>query len=223
VFRADLSGTPSTADLIARTRDGVAEMLAHDEVPFEQLVDALGVPRDPSRNPLFQVAFALRERDAVDLHLAGLDVRRMPTGVEHAKFDLTLSMIDSPDGIDARWEYCTALFERATIERLARQFEILVAAMAAAPGESVATLPLMDDATRGRILETATTTGRPYPATTTIHAHFAEQARNRPHAITIDALDYGSLEAAANRLARELAAQGGRKRCRRRCRATEER
>ena len=71
VFRADLCRQPDDAGAPARTRDRVREMLAHDDLPFEQLVDALGMPRDPSRNPLFQVAFALRERDAVDLALPG--------------------------------------------------------------------------------------------------------------------------------------------------------
>ena len=208
VFRADLSGQPTTGELIARTQDQVGAMLAHDEAPFEQLVDALKMPRDPSRNPLFQVAFALRERDPIDLQLAGAQVRRAPTGVEHAKFDLTLSMVDGRDGIDARWEFCTDLFERATIERMARQYETLVAAMASTPEEPVARLALMDDATRRRILEAATATGRAFPAATTIHRRFAEQVSARPHAAAIESLDYAGLEAGANQLAHELRAQG---------------
>jgi hypothetical protein len=96
VFRADLRGGVSTAALLARTRDQVRDMLAHSEVSFEELVEALRLPRDPTRNPLFQVAFALRERDAVDLHFPGARVRRVPAVVEHAKFDLTLSMTDGP-------------------------------------------------------------------------------------------------------------------------------
>jgi amino acid adenylation domain-containing protein len=208
VFRADLAGGVSTASLLARTRDQVRDMLARAEVSFEELVEALRLPRDPARNPLFQVAFALRERDAVDLLYAGTDVRRVPAIAEHAKFDLTLSMIDGPEGIDARWEFCADLFERATIERIARQYETLAASMASAYEAPIATLPLMDDATRDRVLAAATATGRVFPAAMTIHRRFAEQARFRPQAIAIDALDYATLDAAANRLAAELRAQG---------------
>jgi amino acid adenylation domain-containing protein len=208
VFRADLSGQPSAGELIARTRDRVRAMLAHDGIAFETLVDAIGMPRDPSRNPLFQVAFALRGRDPVELRLQDAQVRRVETGIERAKFDLTLSMIDSPDGLDARWEFCADLFERATIERMAHQFETLVAALASAPDRPVTMLPLMDDATRGRILDAATATARAYPDAMTIHQRFAEQVRANPGAPAIDSFDYEELEAAANRLARELRAQG---------------
>ena len=208
VFRADLTGNVSTAQLIARTRDQVRDMLAHADVSFEELVEALKLPRDPSRNPLFQAAFALRERDAVELQFPGTRVRRVTAVVEHAKFDLTLSMIDGPEGVEARWEYCADLFERSTVERMARQYETLVAAMAAAPDAPIATLPLMDEATQRQVLAVATATGRAFPAATTIHRRFAEQARIRPHAMAIGPLDYAGLEAAASRLAAELRSRG---------------
>ena len=208
VFRADLSGGVSTVQLLERTRDQVRDMLSHAEVSFEELVDVLKLPRDPSRNPLFQVAFALRERDAVELHFPETRVRRVPAVVEHAKFDLTLSMIDGTDGIDVRWEFCADLFARATVERMARQYETLVAAMAAAPDAPIATLPLMDDATRERVLAVATATGRAFPATTTIHRRFADQVHVRPQSIAIDKLDYAGLDDAASRLAAELQSRG---------------
>ena len=214
VVRADLAGSPTTRELLRRTRDRVLEMLAHDDLPFEKLVDALGMPRDPSRNPLFQVAFGLRERDAVDLRFPGALVRRAPTGVERAKFDLTLALVDSPDGVGALWEYCADLFDRETIERMARQYETLVRAMAADPDRPVATLPLMDEATRDRLLAASIAPGRAFPAASTIHRRFAEQVRAAPRAPAVSGLDYEALDAAANRLARELRARGAGPGCR---------
>jgi amino acid adenylation domain-containing protein len=207
VFRAGLEGEPSVVELLARTRDGVRDALRHQEVPFKTLVETLGAPRDPSRNPLFQVAFAMREFDAADLHFADAEVRRVDAGLERAKFDLTLTLIESPDRIDARWEYCADLFERATIERMSRQYATLVAAMAAQPQAPVATLPLMDDATRDRIAVAASRTAA-FPDAVTIAELFAEQARATPGASAIESLDYAGLDAAANRLAWELREQG---------------
>ena len=208
VLRADLAGAPSAEELLLRTRDRVREMLANDAVPFERLVEALGTHRDPSRNPLFQVAFGLRERDVVELQFPGARVQRAHTGVEHAKFDLTLALTDGADGMDARWEFCADVFSRAAIERMARQYELLVAAMAAAPGRPVGTLSLMDEPTQGRLLAASVATGRPYPAEHTIHRRFGEIARTAPRAPAVGELDYGALDAASSRLARELRAQG---------------
>jgi len=208
VFRADLRGEPTSEELLARTRDRVREMLTYDGLPFEKLVDALGTPRDSSRNPLFQVAFALRERDAIDLHFPETKLRRVETGLERAKFDLTLSLSDGPEGIDARWEYCSDLFERSTVERIAGQYAHLAAAMAARPRQPVATLPLMDDATRAAIVAAASATARPYPADSTIHTRFSAIARAHPDALAVEALDYAKVDAAANDLADELRAHG---------------
>ncbi len=208
VFRANLAGTPTVRELLARTRDGVRDMLQHQDYPFKELVDALDTPRDPSRNPLFQVAFAMREHDAAELRLAGAHVRRIDAGMERAKFDLTLTLIEWPDRFDARWEYCADLFERETIAQMGRQFAMLVEAMAAQPAQPVATLPLMDDATRERLANAASPTSGGYPAAITIAERFAEQVQATPSASAIESLDYAGLDAAANRLAQELRAQG---------------
>jgi amino acid adenylation domain-containing protein len=208
VFRADLAGSPSGEELVARTRDGVRDALQHQDVAFKDVVDALGTQRDPSRNPLFQVAFSLRESDAVDLHFEGAEVRRIETGVESAKFDLTLTLVESPERVDARWEYCADLFELTTIERMSRQYALLIEAMAAQPAQRVETLPLMDDATRERIVGAASRTSVAYPAALTIAERFTEQARATPGSRAIGSLDYAGLDAAANRLARELRTLG---------------
>ncbi len=209
VYRADFSGAPSVVEALRRARDRVREALEHQEMPFEKLVDALGVPRDPSRNPLFQVAFGMRKRDPGDLAIAGAAVRRVETDLGRAKFDLTVTLLEGPDGgMDARWEYCTDLFERATIERMTRQFATLIDAMVREPDRRIATLPLMDDATRERIVGAACGSTTAYPADLTIHRRFSAQAAANPAAAAIESLDYAHLDAAANRLAAELRAQG---------------
>ena len=130
----------------ARARPAHARPRARDARPrrraVRELVDALAMPRDPSRNPLFQVAFALRERDAVELRLAGTLVRRAPTGVERAKFDLTLSLTDSAEGVAALWEYCADLFARRRSSEWRGSSRRWFAAMAASPDAPVTTLPL---------------------------------------------------------------------------------
>ena len=106
--------------------------------PFKELVDALGAQRDASRNPLFQVAFAMREHDVVDMQFAGAQVRRVETVLERAKFDLILTLIEWPDRIEACWEYCAELFEATTIERMSRQYATLIGAMGRRATRSVA-------------------------------------------------------------------------------------
>jgi hypothetical protein len=112
VVRADLSGTPTTTELLRRTRERVLEAIEHQELPFATLVDALGAPRDPSRNPLFQVAFSMRPRDIVEMHLAGADVRPVAAPIAQAKFDLTLTLVEWPDRVEANWSYCADLSRR---------------------------------------------------------------------------------------------------------------
>jgi amino acid adenylation domain-containing protein len=208
VFRADVSGAPTTHALLARTRDALGGILAHQEAPLERVVEALGVARDPSRNPLFQVAFAVWGEDGEDLALAGARCRRIDSGIERAKFDLTVSVIERAERIDVRWEYCTDLFRRATIERMSRQFALLVAAMAATPDHPVTALPLMDEPTAERVLRQAVGIASAYPDQSTIPERFAEQVRARPAAPAVGALDYAGLDAAANRMARELRRRG---------------
>ena len=180
-------------------------------LPFATLVDALGAPRDPSRNPLFQVAFAMREQRPGRSSARGrAKCAAVRTSLEQAKFDLTLvarrvgATASTRTGTTARTSSCTRRSSGwpASTRRWSRRWR-------AHPTRPVATLPLMDDATAGRIVSAAQGPGTALSApTTTIPERFAEQARATPGARAIEALDYAGLEAAANRLAQELRAQG---------------
>ena len=206
--RVDLSGAPSAMEAVRRMHAATRAAIEAQQVPFERLVDALGLPRDASRNPLFQVAFGMRKRALGDLELAGCTVRRQELGLGHARFDLALTLLDGGDGIETYWGYCTDLFERATIERMAHQYAALVEAMAREPGRPVASLPMMDDAIRRRIVAASAGPVTGPPREPTITARFEAQAAATPSAIAIGTLDYARLDAAANRLAAELRARG---------------
>jgi non-ribosomal peptide synthetase component F len=186
----------------------VLDALDRQQIPFNRVVDALGVSRDPSRNPLFQVAFAVRDEYPDDLRLPGADVRRGDTGVGHAKFDLTVTVVVRQGRFGVRADYCPDLFLPATVQRLLRQYGLLIEAMAREPERPVATLPLMDSPTRERISAATLPAASSPTANDTIHKRFANRAAAHPANRAIESLTYRDLDAAANRLAHELRAQG---------------
>ena len=118
VLRGNLAGDPSFRELLGRTREAALGAFAHDELPFERLVEALRPERDPGRNPIFQAMFALHNEPLTPLAFAGLTVTRIRFEPGSSKVDLALAMTETADGMRGGLEYCTALFEDATIERL---------------------------------------------------------------------------------------------------------
>ncbi|MBO4208621.1 condensation domain-containing protein, partial [Micromonospora echinofusca] len=130
VVRTDLSGEPGFAGLLARTRETVLAAQSHQDVPFERIVDALSPERDLSRNPLFQTMFVMQNATAANFAGAGLRAEQVPTLWHTAKFDLTMQMTEEPDGsFSGVVEYATALFDVATIERLAGHYQQLLTAI----------------------------------------------------------------------------------------------
>ena len=153
VMRGDLSGDPSFRDLLARTRTHVLEALDHQDLPFEKLVEEIAPARDLSRNPLFQVVFALQNTPPLRWSLPGIRVQPLEhIAIEGAKFDLTLAIEKSDGALSGRLEYATDLFDRRSIERMAEQWRTLLAEVVANPDRPVSRLKLLDDATRHRIL-----------------------------------------------------------------------
>ncbi len=142
VLRGDLSGNPTVRELLARVREMALSAYTHQDLPFEKLVEDLQPPRDRSRNPLVQVLFVLQNTPRVDLDLPGLTVRPLEVVTGTAKVDLTLSAIETPEGLYAHVGYNTDLFDAATIERLTRDFQAILHAMAADPTRRLSTLPL---------------------------------------------------------------------------------
>ncbi|MGH9886650.1 MAG: non-ribosomal peptide synthetase, partial [bacterium] len=213
-MRVDLAGDPTVAELLARTRAQVLAAQRHQDLPFDQVVEAVQPPRSLAHTPIFQVSFAWQNAPAGALVLDGLALSQFELPQETAQFDLTLSLTRTEDGIAGLFSYATAMFDRATAERLMATFErvLRAAACGAADAQTVARLPILDDAERAQVVTAWNATAADYPADLCFHELFEAQAARTPDApALIDAageLTYGELDQRANRLARHLRRAG---------------
>ncbi|MFM7792397.1 MAG: condensation domain-containing protein, partial [Microcystis panniformis] len=143
VLRIDLSGNPNFNQLLGRVREMAMDAYAHQDLPFEMLVEALQPERDLSHAPLFQVDFLLQNSPPSPLELIDLTATPLTTENDTAKFDLTLAMENTSAGLQGVWEYNTDLFDRSTIERLTGNFITLLEALVVNPQQSIFQLPLL--------------------------------------------------------------------------------
>ncbi len=212
VMRADLSGDPSFRALLGRVRETVLEAHAHQDVPFEKLVEEIQPRRDLSHTPLFQVMFILQNTPRAELVLPGLQLSMMKTESVTSKFDLTLMMSEAGRGLSASFEYNTDLYDARAVARLAGHFRRLLEAAAADPELSVSALPLLTDDERRQLLYDWNDTGRDYPRELCVHRLFEEQATRRPQSVAVEfggeRLTYGELNARAEQLAERLRGLG---------------
>src|SRR5262249_44652729 len=151
-MRADLSGDPTFTAFLARVRTRALEDYAHVDLPFERLVEELKPPRDASRNPVFQIGFVLQNSPWPDVPRQDVVLLNGDTG--SSRFDLTLQLQDQADELHGSFEYSTDLFERATLERMSAQFEVLASEVTRDPDRRLSELPLMSPAERARIVST---------------------------------------------------------------------
>ncbi|RYZ43248.1 MAG: non-ribosomal peptide synthetase [Myxococcaceae bacterium] len=212
VLRARVRPEDSFRKLLAQVRGTTLAAYEHQHLPFEKLIEAVQPVRDPSRSPLFQVMFVLQNTPAEALRVPGLSFQEVVAAVRPAKFDLTLTLQDSPQGFFGVLDYSTALFERGTIERLASHLGTLLESIAATPEQSVAELPLFSHEERQRLLVDWNDTAVTSPTDVPVHVHFARQALSTPHAVALvlgdGVLTYARLEARANQLAHHLISLG---------------
>ncbi|HBL28789.1 MAG TPA: non-ribosomal peptide synthetase, partial [Acidobacteria bacterium] len=213
VVRVDHGGRPSFQELTARVREAVLGAAAHQDLPFERLVEELVPHRDAARTPLVQVLFTLEEREPEAGALAGLEMTSLRLTTGTAKADLSLSLARGPQGLAGAIEYATDLFDRTTIQRLARRCERLLAAVAEAPDEPVDALPLLAAAERHQVaVEWAADAGMESPRDLFVHELFAEQAARTPDLPALsgggERLTYAELHHRAGRLARHLVGCG---------------
>ncbi|HKS35991.1 MAG TPA: amino acid adenylation domain-containing protein [Verrucomicrobiae bacterium] len=208
VLRGDLSANPTFRELLGRVREVAVAAYANEDVPFERLVEELQPGRDLSHSPLFQVMFALERAPFEDLRWPGLKLT--PVGVDSgtAKFDLTLYMTESAEGLTARMEYNTDLFDGNTIQRMLKHFRVLLEGVVADPDKHLSDLPLLTEAERHQVLIEWNETRSELPRELTIHELFERQAAETPDAVALvfggQQLTYRDLDGAANRLARHL-------------------
>ncbi|HET9316178.1 MAG TPA: amino acid adenylation domain-containing protein, partial [Vicinamibacteria bacterium] len=209
-LRVDLSGNPSYRELLARVRDVSLEAYAHQDLPFERLVEELQPERQLGHTPLFQVVATLQGTSAPRTDLPGLVLTPLALATKSAKFDLTLFLEERPDGLLATIEYAEDLFDACRIERLLGHLHTFLAAAAAAPEARIGRLPVLTDdelRQRGAWNDTALPVGRE-----TIVERVAAQVGMRPDALALsgagDRLTYAQLDHESGRLARRLGRLG---------------
>jgi len=207
VLRADLGGAPAFREVLGRVREVTLGAYAHQDVPFEKLVEVLQPERDLSRTPLFQVMFVLQNAPRRALRLGGalLDVMEVESGA--TKFDLTLSLEETPEGLAGRLEYDSDLFDGATVTRMVGHFRMLLEGVVADPDCAIQELPLLTEEEKRQLLVEWNATREDIPVAC-IHEGVAAQAARAPNATAVifdsERLSYQELEHRANQLAHHL-------------------
>ncbi|MBG1243115.1 amino acid adenylation domain-containing protein [Nostoc sp. NZL] len=212
VLRADLSGDRSFNELLGRVRLMAIDAYAHQDLPFEMLVEVLQPERDLSHTPLFQVMFALQNVPMSEIELADLTISSLPVESATAKFDLFLSMQNTATGLVGVWEYNTDLFDASTIERMTGHFMTLLESIITNPEERISQLPLLSQTEQQQLLVEWNNTLTDYPRDKSIHQLFEEQVERTPNAIAVvfedQQLTYQQLNCRANQLAHYLKSLG---------------
>jgi amino acid adenylation domain-containing protein len=185
VLRADLSGTPSVATLLARVRAATLGAYAHQELPFEQLVAELQPERDVSRTPLFQVAFALQNAPLPPLALPGLILTAHEVATGTAKFELALAISEADHALAGVFEYNTDLFDPTTIARMAQHFLLLLHEISANLRQPLAALPMLTAAEQQQLLVEWRGFAAADPQDVCIDQLFAAQAARTPDAVAV--------------------------------------
>ncbi|MGW3210311.1 amino acid adenylation domain-containing protein [Streptomyces sp. NPDC001135] len=211
VLRTDLSGDPTFRELLERVRETDLAAYAHQDVPFERLVEVLNPERSMARHPLFQVMLAFQNNAAATLDLDGLRIAPEPITFDAAKFDLSFQLAESEEGLHGSVEFAVDLFDRVSVETLAARLVTVLETIAADPSAHVGTVDILSADERSRLLGPwAGTTHELAPVT---FAGLFEAAADRnpqaPALINGDlTVTYGELETRANRLAHWLRDRG---------------
>lgn len=211
-LRVDTGGDPSFSELIQRTQRVALDAYAHQDLPFETLVDELGIERDAGGNPLFQVLFA-QQNTKRRVHMEGLEIEVVRRATVSAKFDLYLSVEESGEGLDLHLEYRRDLFEAATARRILRHYRRLLESACGDPSRPVSSWPLMEDDERERVLREFSVGAAPVLEYATVHEAFAARARTEPERTAVvfgdGKLSYRELDLRSNQLAHRLLRETG--------------
>ncbi|MDO3550997.1 amino acid adenylation domain-containing protein [Ralstonia pseudosolanacearum] len=212
-LRVEVGGV-TVSELLGRVKSRVLEAQAHQDLPFEQVVERVRPVRSLSHSPVFQAALSWLNIEAVglSLELEGLTIEGVDAGQAAAKFDLTLELRETSEGLAGSLDYATALFDRETIERYLGYLHRLLKAMAADDSQEVNRIALLDEGERAQLLDSWNETAAPYPQASTIHGLFEAQVRRTPEAIAVEhegrQVSYAELNARANRVAHALIGLG---------------
>ncbi len=208
VLRTRIEPQASFEQLLGQAKETALGAYAHQELPFEQLVEHLRPQRSLSYAPLFQVMFVLQNAPHQKLELPGLSLQTVGMPATTAKFDLLCSLTEQQDGVAGTLEYNTDLFDRATVQRFAEHYEVLLRGICEQPAAPVKQLAVLSGREQRRILLEWNDTAAPYPREQSLHRLFEQQARRTPEAVALvfedTQLTYAELNARANRLAHHL-------------------
>ncbi|MBV9124021.1 MAG: AMP-binding protein, partial [Planctomycetes bacterium] len=212
VLRADLSGNPSFRQFLQRVRETALGAFAHQDLPFERLVEELQPERDLSRSPLFQVLFVYQNAPLPALEFGGLTLTPWEIDNGTSKFDLSLFVVDRGDRLTGTLEYSTDLYEQDTMARLLGHWPTLLEGILAHPEQALADLPLLTETERWQVLLDFNATQTNYPQVHLLPELIEDQVRRRPEAVALvfedQQLTYQELNRRANQLAHFLQKQG---------------
>ncbi|MEU4792995.1 amino acid adenylation domain-containing protein [Micromonospora tulbaghiae] len=210
VLRADVAGDPTFRELAGRVTPTVQEAFAHGELPFEKLVEAVRPDRDPSRSPIFQIAFTFQNAEG-EVTLPGLETERVLLSPGTSRFDMSWNLFERDGGLDLNVEFNTDLFDPESIEQVMAHYGRLLSAVVTDPDRKVTEIPLLDERERERLLHEFDGPRRERPDTTVVEL-FARQVAERPDAVAVvvgdTELSYAELDRRAEEIAGRLRAAG---------------
>ncbi len=210
LMRQTIHAEDTFLDVLARVRRFTLDAFAHQDMPYEKLVEHLQPERSLSYNPLFQVMFALHNMPREAIQLVGLTIKGLPSERQKTKFDLYVSVVDAPE-LRGVLEFSTALFDTTTIERFADHYRVLLESIVSAPSTPVRSLALLGEAERKQVIEGFNQTARDFSGPTRIQEFLEATADRIPGSVAlIDGerrITYAELNSAANRIASLLDVQ----------------
>jgi amino acid adenylation domain-containing protein len=211
VLRTDLSGQPDSMELLRQVKETTLEAYAHQDVPFERLVELLLPQRDLTRMPLFQVLFVFQNVPFTNLELG--TAKMLPFDIDNgaAQFDVTLMLEETGSGMEGSVAYNTGLFDGTTIRRMIEHYQMVLSGMVKNPEQPIAWLPLLTSIERKQVTEEWNHTEAQYPLNS-LHEIFEEQVMKTPQAVAVlgedRELSYEELNRSANQLAHYLRKMG---------------
>ncbi|MFB6454149.1 non-ribosomal peptide synthase/polyketide synthase [Chitinophaga sp. Hz27] len=212
-LRSNMAGNPDFLSLLKQVKATLLEAYQYQDAPFEKIVEAVVSDRDMSRTPLFQVMFILQNLPEIpDLQLEDVQVTIQPVPNTTAKFDLTVDVTTTATGLRFRVEYCSDLYEEATIARMIEHYLMLLKAVVEAPSTQIGALPMLTAAEEKQLLLTFNDTARIYPTDKAVIDLFEAQVRLTPDAVAVvfgdEQYTYRQLNEKANQLAHYLQERG---------------
>ncbi|WP_127570963.1 non-ribosomal peptide synthetase, partial [Paenibacillus xylaniclasticus] len=213
-LRSFPEGSKTFRKFLAEVGERTLEAFEHQAYPFEELVEALQLPRDVSRNPLFNVMLVLQNTKSISVSTDGLSIETMEADPGAVKVDLTLTLTEDADGLQANLTYASDLYKQETAERMADHFVQLLQSVVEEPDRQLKDISIMTKHEQHTVLELFNQTAAAYPAESTVHRLFEEQVERSPDAAAIifgeERITYAELNARANQVAHKLRSCGVR-------------